>query len=48
MRDVDAAKPRMRSRNGKALVAVSSHFYKLLVRFLDDLHSVSLAVLMRN
>ena len=48
LRDDDASIPRMRSRNGKARVAVPSHFYKILVRRIDDLRAESLAVMMRN
>jgi endonuclease G len=48
VRDNDSIARRMTSRNGKSRVAVPSHFYKILVRQLDDGRVEILAVMMPN
>lgn len=48
MRDDDSLAPRMMSRNGKARVAIPSHFYKILVHRFDDGHVDVLAFMMPN
>lgn len=48
MRDDDSLAQRMMSRNGKARVAIPSHFYKILVHRFDDGRVDVLAFMMPN
>lgn len=48
LRDPESAARRMKSRNGKARVAIPSHFYKILIHRLNDGRVNALAVMMPN